>query len=128
MSATAIVSNYFAALAKGDMEIVSTLFADDIVWRQPGQGSLSGVHEGKAAVFALLGTFMKRSRGSFRIDEVGPLMANGDMVSARLHFAAEADDRSMAMWGVDVLRVVDGQIQDVWLFSEDQPAEDAFWG
>jgi len=28
---------------------------------------------------------------------------------------------------VDLLRIADGQIREVWLFSEDQAAEDAFW-
>ena len=32
------------------------------------------------------------------------------------------------MAGVDLLRVENGKIAEVWLFSEDQPAEDAFWG
>ena len=31
------------------------------------------------------------------------------------------------MNGVDVMRVRDGQIAEVWLFSADQPSEDAFW-
>ncbi|KKC39700.1 ketosteroid isomerase [Devosia epidermidihirudinis] len=123
-----IVARYFAAVAAGDLETVGRLLADDLVWHQPGQGSLSGTHTGKGAVFALLGGFMERSAGSFRIDHVGTLMANGDLVSASIHFAAESGTKTMAMNGVDLLRVAGGQIAEVWLFSEDQPAEDAFWG
>jgi hypothetical protein len=33
----------------------------------------------------------------------------------------------MAMAGIDVLRIEGGKIKEVWLFSEDQAAEDAFW-
>lgn len=122
-----IVARYFAAVAAGDLDTVGRLLADGLIWHQPGKGSLSGTYDGKGAVFALLGSFMERSAGSFRIDHVGTLMDNGDLVSAYIHFAAEGGSRSMAMNGVDLLRVEGGQIVEVWLFSEDQAAEDAFW-
>ena len=123
-----LVRSYFDAIAKGDFETVGKIFADDIVWHQPGNGSLSGTHRGKEAVYALLGRFMERSGGSFRIDSVGPLMSQGDRVATPLHFSAEKPGASMTMSGVDVLRIEDGRICEVWLFSEDQAAEDAFWG
>lgn len=123
-----IVRAYFDAAARGDLEAVGAAFSDDIEWHQPGKGTLSGLHQGKAAVFALLGQFMQRSGGSFRIDAVGPLMAQGDLVSTPLHFCAEKSGAAMAMSGIDVLRIENGRIREVWLFSEDQDAEDAFWG
>lgn len=123
-----IVRRYFDAVARGDLQAVGEAFADDIEWHQPGQGSLSGAYRGKEAVFALLGQFMDRSGGTFLIDSVGPLMGQGDRVATPLHFRAEKPGASMSMSGVDVLRVADGKIREVWLFSEDQAAEDAFWG
>jgi len=30
--------------------------------------------------------------------------------------------------GIDLLRIVDGKIVEVWLFSSDPEQEDAFWG
>lgn len=123
------VRRYFDAVGRGDLPTVGEAFADDIVWHQPGQGSLSGLHHGKEAVFALLGKFMERSGGTFRIDGIGPLMAQGDLVATSIHFRAERPDgKAMSMSGVDLLRVVNGRIREVWLFSEDQVAEDAFWG
>lgn len=124
----ALVRSYFDAVAQGDLETVGRIFSDDIVWHQPGNGSLSGTHRGKEAVFNLLGRFMERSGGTFRIDSVGPLMAQGDRVATPLHFRAEKPGASMAMSGVDVLRIDAGRICEAWLFSEDQAAEDAFWG
>ncbi|WP_200843552.1 nuclear transport factor 2 family protein [Pantoea sp. 18069] len=123
-----IVRRYFDAVARGDLAAVGDAFSSDIEWHQPGKGTLSGLHSGKEAVFALLGQFMERSAGSFRIDTVGPLMAQGDLVTTWLHFRAERPGASISMSGVDVLRIADGRIREVWLFSEDQAAEDAFWG
>lgn len=122
------VRRYFDAVGRGDLAAVGKALADDLHWHQPGGGELSGLHRGKDAVFVLLGQFMERSGGSFRIDSIGPLMAQGDLVAASIHFRAERPDgRAMAMSGVDLLRVADGRIREVWLFSEDQRAEDAFW-
>jgi hypothetical protein len=30
--------------------------------------------------------------------------------------------------GVDVMRVVDGKVVEVWLYTADPAEEDAFWG
>lgn len=54
-------------------------------------------------------------------------MANGDLVSATLHFVAERPGRKLSMDGVDLMRIEGGKIKEVWLFSDDQAAEDAFW-
>ena len=32
------------------------------------------------------------------------------------------------MNGIDLFRMDDGKIKEVWLFSSDQAVEDAFWG
>ncbi|MFD3745484.1 nuclear transport factor 2 family protein [Nocardia sp. NPDC058633] len=71
---------------------------------------------------------MQASQGSFAIDTVHTLMSNGDLVAATLHFSGRRDDTAMAMDGVDLLRVIDGKIVEMWLFSTDPAAEDAFWG
>jgi uncharacterized protein len=122
-----LVSKYFESLAKGDLATLGALFADDVIWNQPGQGKLSGVYRGKGELFPLFGKFMEISQGSFRIDEVKNIMANGDLVSAVLRFSAKAGDKAISMAGVDLVRIKDGKIQEVWLFSADQDAEDGFW-
>ena len=71
---------------------------------------------------------MASSGRTFRIDAIGRLMAQDDLVVTLLHFRAEWPGASISMSGVDVLRIADGRIPEVWLFSEDQAAEDAFWG
>lgn len=127
VSNLSVVDRYFASLASGDFAALGALLHDDIVWHQPGLGSLSGDHVGKEAVFALFGEFMSRSAGTFRIDAVKDIMENGSLVSATLHFSATAQNRSLSMSGVDLMRVADGTIREVWLFSADQSTEDAFW-
>ncbi|MDW9379530.1 nuclear transport factor 2 family protein [Chryseobacterium sp. JV558] len=122
-----IVQSYFNAVARGDFETVDRLFADDIVWHQPGTGVQSGIYNGKAEVFAHLGNFAQWSNGTFAIDTIEYLTDNRDLVSASIHFKAEKNDQSIAMKGMDLLRMENGQIKEVWLFSEHIEDEDAFW-
>lgn len=122
-----VVQTYFDSLAKGNLDLLGQLFADDVIWRQPGQGGLSKTYHGKQELFALFGQFMNISQGTFKIDEVKSIMANGDLVTATLHFSATKPGKSISMDGVDLMKIQNGKIKEVWLFSEDQEAEDAFW-
>jgi uncharacterized protein len=122
-----ILQTYVDSLSKGNMETVGALLADDVIWHQPGSSHLSGLHSGKQKLFAHLGKFMELSGNTFRVTKVESIMANADLVAATLHFEAERMGRKLSMDGVDVMRILDGTIKEVWLFSSDQAAEDAFW-
>jgi len=122
-----IVQSYFNAVAKGDFDTVGNLFADDIIWHQPGSGVQSGTYHGKGEVFAHLGNFMKWSNGSFAIDNIEYTTDNGNLVAAALHFKAEKENKFIAMKGIDLLRIEHNKIKEVWLFSEKIEEEDEFW-
>lgn len=124
---SAIVQSYFEAVAKGDFETVGNLFADDLVWNQPGKGIQSGIYKGKEEVFAHLGNFMKWSNGTFAIDEIEYITDNGNLVTASIHFKAEKGKEKLSMKGVDLLKIENEKIQEVWLFSEKIEDEDDFW-
>jgi uncharacterized protein len=123
-----IARTYFQAVQTGDMPALGELLDADIVWHQPGANQFSGEHKGRDAVFQMLGSMMETSQGTFAIDKIHTLMANGDLVAATIHFTGRYDDASMSMDGVDVLRIVNGKITEMWLFSADPATEDAFWG
>lgn len=123
----AIVESYFQAVAKGDFDTVGNLFADDVIWHQPGEGIQSGTYNGKGEVFAHLGNFAKWSQGTFAIDHIEYITDNGDLVSAAIHFKAEKEDKILSMKGVDLLRIEKEKIKEVWLFSERIEEEDKFW-
>ncbi|NEC91768.1 nuclear transport factor 2 family protein [Streptomyces sp. SID12501] len=119
---------YFQAVQTGDMAALGSLLDEEIVWHQPGANQFSGDHKGRDAVFQMLGGMMEASQGSFAIDKIHSLMGNGDLVAATIHFTGRRGDTSMAMDGVDLLRIQNGKITEMWLFSSAQNAEDAFWG
>ncbi|MYS92389.1 MULTISPECIES: nuclear transport factor 2 family protein [Streptomyces] len=122
-----IAGTYFQAVQTGDMATLGELLDEAIVWHQPGANQFSGEHKGQGAVFQMLGGMMEASRGTFAIDKIHSLMGNGDLVAATIHFTGRRGDTSLAMDGVDLLRIQNGKITEMWLFSGDQNAEDAFW-
>lgn len=122
-----IVQSYFNAVAKGDFDTVGSLLADDVIWHQPGKGIQSGTYNGKAALFAHLGNFMQWSNGTFAIDNIEYTTDNGNLVAASIHFKAEKDGKVLSMNGIDLLRIEDDKIKEVWLFSENIDDEDNFW-
>ncbi|WP_156309228.1 nuclear transport factor 2 family protein [Sphingobacterium endophyticum] len=122
-----LIESYFNALAQGDFETVGNLFSDDVVWHQPGNAVQSGTYLGKGEVFNHLGNFSKWSNGTFAIDALKYIAVNGDLVAATIHFKAEKNDRSSAMDGIDLFRIENEKIKEVWLFSEKIEEEDEFW-
>lgn len=127
MTKTEIVHQFYVSLAKGDFEKVGSLLADDLVWHQPGKGALSGSYKGKEAVFSHLGRMAQLSGGTFAIDQIDYITENDPLVAAAVAFEVFAFDKSMRMRGIDLYRVENDKIQEVWLFSERIDEEDAFW-
>jgi ribosomal protein S11 len=91
------VSDCFQAVRTGDMVTLGELLDEAIVWHQPGANQFSGERKGRDAVFAMLGRMMEASQGTFAIDSVHTLMANGDLVAATIHFSGRRDNASMSM-------------------------------
>lgn len=124
----AVANKYFDALAAKDFAVVAGMFADDIVWHQPGANRFTGTHRGSAAVNEMIGGLMTVSEGTFELGLTGNVMVNGSLVAAPVHFTAKREGAALGQDGVDVMRIEGNRISEVWLYSSDQPAEDAFWG
>ena len=104
------------------------MFSPQVVWHQPGVNRFSGDRVGIESVVAMLGGMMEVSEGSFRLVVTGPAMVNGEFVAVPVRFSGTRATGSMDMTGIDLLTIREGKIVEVHLFSEDGPAEDAFWG
>jgi uncharacterized protein len=127
-STLTVAQRYTDAVSAKDFATVAGMFADDIAWHQPGSHRLAGTFRGRAAVNEMIGAQLAATQGTFELAVTGAPMVNGALVAIPVHFSAQNDDSLMAMDGVDVLRVEGDEIAEVWLFSVDQQAEDAFWG
>lgn len=127
MTAKEVVEAYSIALSKGDIPSAFSHFSADAKWHQPGNNTFSGTKTGVEAIGKMLGDMMETTQGSLAIKPAGAMMVNGNFVSCPVHFTAKSGAKTVDMNGNDLYEVVDGKIVQVWLFSEDQSAEDEFW-
>lgn len=124
----AIFEAYNTALVAGDFAAVFATMADDIIWHQPGSHSTAGTHIGKEVLGAHLASFAEKTNGTFKV-VTNWVSDNQDLVAANVTFlGTRTDGTELNMNGIDLFRMEDGKIKEVWLFSADQAAEDAFWG
>lgn len=119
---------YIAAVQTGDQAALGNLFDPNVVWHQPGNNAFSGTKNGMAELGAMLGGMMEASAGTFAINKVNRYLANGDLIAIEIEFTGQRDGLKLAQPGIDLLRIKDGKVVEVWLFSSDPQQEDAFWG
>ena len=121
-----VFNAYTEALSKGDFEAVFEIMSDNIVWHMGGESSLSGIIKGKQALGERLGEFAKRSNGTFRV--ITNWAASNDcFVVANVVSLAERGEEKLNNPGIDLFRIENKKIQEVWTFSKQQESEDKFW-
>lgn len=121
-----VFNTYTEALSRGDFEAAFETMADTIVWHMGGESSLSGIIKGKQALGERLGEFAKRSNGTFRV--MTEWAASNDyFVAASVVSLAEKGNEKLNDPGIDLFRIEDGKIQEVWTFAQYQTVEDKFW-
>lgn len=121
-----VFNTYTEALSRGDFEAAFKTMADTIVWHMGGESSLSGIIKGKQALGERLGEFAKRSNGTFRV--MTEWAASNDcFVAASVVSLAEKGNEKLNDPGIDLFKIEDGKIQEVWTFAQYQTVEDKFW-
>lgn len=122
-----VFNEYTEALAKGDFDAVFKTMSDDIVWHMGGQNPLSGVIVGKQALGERLGEFAKRSNNTFGV--VTNWAASNDcfVAASVVSVAKRSKEDKLSMPGIDLFRIKEGKICEVWTFAENQAVEDMYW-
>ena len=101
--------------------------SDTVVWHMGGESSLSGTIIGKQALGERLSEFAKRSGGTFKVI-TNWAASNECFVAASVVSVAERGTDKLNDPGIDLFKIENGKIQEVWTFAEQQSAEDKFWG
>jgi ketosteroid isomerase-like protein len=121
-----LVRRGYAAFLTGDMETVSSLFADGIVWHVGGDHQLSGDYVGKEAVFGNFGQLAELTKGSLSFD-IHAIVADDDhavvMVDSSFEASAPYHGRE-----VHVFHIADGKVTEFWEFPNDRAALKAALG
>ena len=127
MGAAEVVAAYVAPWERGQPEEAWSLYADDVVMRRPGRGSLAGTHRGRDAVIAVFQALLERNRGLTTDIRVLYRLTSGERVALLMHEGARRDNESIDLRRVNVYRVVDDKIAEIDIFEANQYEVDEFF-
>jgi ketosteroid isomerase-like protein len=117
----------FVAFGAADMDTLSDVFDEHVVWHSPGRSPLSGEHRGQEATFAMFGKEFQLSNGSIR-PELQHAVATDETVVALLRTSAQREGRKPLDQDVVLtFRVRRGKLVEGWTVWTDQAAADTFW-
>lgn len=123
----AVAQRYVDAVSANDFAAVGQLLARDVLWHHPGNNRFSGLLVGPATVSEMVNDLMGVTKGALLLEVTGRPMVNGELFAVPVRLSAKRDDAELSMDGFDVLKVRGDRIVDVWVFSDVQEAENAFW-
>jgi ketosteroid isomerase-like protein len=109
-----------------DLPAFGEMLADDVAIHVGGDSPLAGHHRGKPAALGFFRRAYELSGGTLR-QELHDVLANDDHAIGLQVTRAERLGRRLEARQVLVCHLRDGKFQEAWLYSEDQPAVDAFW-
>ncbi len=121
-----LVRRGYQAFADGDMAWMKENLAGDIVWHVPGNNPLSGDKVGIDPVLAFFGQTIQMTEGTFRIELHDVVGGEDHVVALTTATGSRPDGRTLVNRAAQIFHVRDGKAAEVWNFTDDQAALDAF--
>jgi len=114
------IQAYLEAAKRQDVPAMLALFADDLVYRVPGNNPLSGVTQGKSAAIDYFGRLLKITGGTYGITSIVDWLVSGDRVALVATEAMSRGGRSVAWTRIILFTFRDGLVSEVALFDDKQ--------
>jgi len=113
------------AVSDGDVETLSEVCSEDIVWHAPGRGVRSGTYRGQEAVFAYLASIGEDAE---RFDStLEDILVGSERVSVLFRASGLRQGRRLETGYILLFRVEGSRLAEVWSVPRDQYAVDEFW-
>lgn len=110
---------------RGELDaMLADYVAEDLVWHMPGRHVLAGDlfgHDGARRCFS---TTVAAARGSIRIEPI-TFLGNDDHAVGFYRFSVEMEGHDRTWTRVNVYRIHDGRIAEIWTHESDQHLVDA---
>jgi uncharacterized protein len=123
----ALVRAGYEAFNTGDVDTLTSLFSPDITLLQPGKSRLSGLYDGRDAVFGFFGALAEGTNGTFRA-ELHELYTSDDQVVAVHTATASRGDDALRADAALVFELTDGVVTAITIQQRRQEEWDEFWG
>jgi ketosteroid isomerase-like protein len=113
------------AAAASDVDTLSRVCSEHLIWHASGRGARSGDYRGRASVLNYLAAIGDAAeRFDSRLDNV---LVNDNLVAVLFHVTGTRRSRVLDTDFILLFRIESGQIAEVWAVPRDQHAVDEFW-
>ena len=122
----ALVRRIMEAFADKQGFALRDCFAEDAVWRVPGNGVMSGTYRGRSEIFRFLARLPKLTSGTYRSTFLDALAS--ETRGAGLYRAmGEREGRTIDIEQLLLFTIRDGLVTEVLALPADPLAFEAFW-
>lgn len=113
------------AVSAGDVEVLTELCADDLVWHASGRGPRSGTHRGRETVLDYLASIGEAAE---RFDSIlENVLVDDDLVAVLFRVSGARKGRRLDTGFILLFRIESSRLAEVWSVPRDQYAVDEFW-
>jgi len=122
----ALVRRVYEAFNTGDLDALTGLLSPDVSFLQPGRSTVSGLYEGRDAVFGWFGALAAATGGTFRA-ELLDLYPNDTQVVAVNRATGTRGDATLSADAALVFEVSDGVVTAITAHEKHQEEWDEFF-
>jgi ketosteroid isomerase-like protein len=122
----ALVRRAYEAFNAADLEALTGLLSPDVSFLQPGRSAVSGLYQGRDAVFGWFGELAAATGGTFRA-ELLDLYPNGTQVVAVNRATGTRGDTTLSANAALVFEVSDGVVTAITAHQQHQGEWDEFF-
>jgi len=122
----ALVRRIMEAFANKEGFPLRDCFAEDAVWRVPGDGIMSGTYRGRAEIFRFLARLPKLTNGTYRSTFVDAL-ASEERGAGLYRAQGEREGRSIDIEQLLLFTIRDGLVTEVLALPSDPGEFGTFW-
>jgi len=123
----AIMQRAYDAFNSGDMDTLTEVFDENMVWHLPGRSSMAKDYEGRDATLAYFGQIAEETGGTFRAELQRLLSDEDGRVVGVQRSTADKDGKHLDVGNSIVFQLEDGRVVDGREHFEDLYAWDEFW-
>jgi ketosteroid isomerase-like protein len=123
----AIMQRAYDAFNTGDMDTLTEVFDENMVWHLPGRSSMAKDYQGRDATLAYFGQIGEETGGTFRAELQRLLSDDDGRVVGVQRSTADKDGKHLDVRNSIVFQIEDGRVVDGREHFEDLYAWDEFW-
>ncbi len=114
------------AFARGDLDTVKEILAEDIVFHVPGRGMISGEYRGRDAVLGFFAKGQQLSGGTLRIEHHDVAATDEHAIALQIN-RAQRNGKTLEARVVGVYHIREGRATEAWFLTDSQDENDDFW-